>query len=425
VLAPLKSLVQKPVTNGRRFNPLVFVTASLASAVVLVSLVAIPQWLSKQARWDALREHVGEIARLAASVVDGNLHRQLLDPANYSAELYQRALAPLVRFHSADPDIFYLYTMVERDGVAYFVLDTAASPDLKTDRKLEASGYMERFDVRPEYNDDWLEQLAAGKTYVNPGFEEDDYGTFLTGDSPIYDSEGRYSGFVGVDFDLKYYFAKEARFRAIAIGSLIAALLLSLMIGYGVERYYSAMQSRMQALYESSTHDPLTGLHNRRGAMDAVQQLLTLRAKSYAALLIDIDGLKLINDMRGHATGDAIIAIIAEAIRESIREGDECARIGGDEFFVFAADCTTEEAMAIGQRILDKLAKPSLPLSGARASVSIGVVVLDGTDAEFNRMYRDADHALYQARYEGKSRIGLFVPDVADAMDSPAPAFTA
>jgi hypothetical protein len=83
--------------------------------------------------------------------------------------------------------------------------DTAASPDLKTDHKLEASVYMERFDVRQEYKDDWLQQLAAGKTYVNPGFEEDDYGTFLTGDSPIYDSQGRYSGFVGVDFDLEYY----------------------------------------------------------------------------------------------------------------------------------------------------------------------------------------------------------------------------
>ena len=158
--------------------------------------------------------------------------------------------------------------------------------------------------------------------------------------------------------------------------------------------------------------------------MDTVKRLLARRAKSYAALLIDIDGLKLINDMRGHATGDAIIAIIAEAIRASIREGDECARIGGDEFFVFAAGCTTEEAMAIGQRIIDKLAKPSLPLYGAKASVSIGVVVLDGADAEFNRMYRDADHALYQARYEGKSRIGLFVPSVDDTMESPAPAFT-
>ena len=393
------------------------------AALILVSLVAIPQYLSRQARWDSLRAHVGEIAKLAASVVDGDLHRQLLDPANYNDDLYKRALAPLVRFHSADHDIFYLYTMVERDGVAYFVLDTAASPDLKTDRKLEASGYMERFDVRQEYKDDWLQQLAAGETYVNPGFEVDDYGTFLTGDSPIYDGQGRYSGFVGVDFDLEYYFAQEARFRAIAIGSLIAALLLALAIGYGVALYYAAIRSRMEALYESSTSDGLTGLRNRLGAIDGVKRLLARRAKSYAALLIDIDGLKLINDTRGHATGDAVIALTAEAIRESIREGDECARLGGDEFFVFAADCDTEEAMAMAKRILDKLSKPTMPMVGATASVSIGVVVLDGTDAEFSRMYRDADHALYQARYEGKSRIGLFEPEAAAATPNGSPAF--
>jgi len=422
VLAPLTDRVAKSATTVRRIDPIVFAVASLVAAVILVSLVAIPQYLSKQARWDSLRAHVGEIAKLAASVVDGDLHRQLLDPANYNDELYKRALAPLVRFHSTDHDIFYLYTMVERDGVAYFVLDTAASPDLKTDRKLEASGYMERFDVRQEYKDDWLQQLAAGKTYVNPGFEEDDYGTFLTGDSPIHDSQGRYSGFVGVDFDLEYYFAQEARFRAIAIGSLIAALLLALAIGYGVALYYAAIRSRMEALYESSTRDGLTGLHNRLGAIDGVKNLLARRAKNCAALLIDIDGLKLINDTRGHATGDAVIALTAEAIRESIREGDECARLGGDEFFVFAAGCDTEEAMAMAKRILDKLSKPTMPMVGATASVSIGVVVLDGTDAEFSRMYRDADHALYQARYEGKSRIGLFEPDAA-ATPNGSPAF--
>lgn len=423
MLAPLTDHIAKSARTGRRIDPIAFTVASLVAAVILVSLVAIPQYLSRQARWDSIRAHVGEIAKLAASVVDGDLHRQLLDPANYNDERYKRALAPLVRFHSADHDIFYLYTMVERDGVAYFVLDTAASPDLKTDRKLEASGYMERFDVRQEYKDDWLQQLATGKTYVNPGFEADDYGTFLTGDSPIYDSQGRYSGFVGVDFDLEYYFAQEARFRDIAIGSLIAALLLALAIGYGVALYYSATQNRMEALYESSTRDGLTGLHNRIGAIDGVKRLLARHAKSYAALLIDIDGLKIINDTRGHATGDAVIALTAEAIRESIREGDECARLGGDEFFVFAADCDTDEAMAIAKRVIDKLSRPTMPMVGATASVSIGVVVLDGRDAEFSRMYRDADHALYQARYEGKSRIGLFEPDAAAATPNESPAF--
>jgi diguanylate cyclase (GGDEF)-like protein len=402
---------------------MVFTVASLVAAVVLVSLVAIPQWLSKQARWESLRSHVAEIGEVAASVIDGDLHRRLLDPKNYSQALYTEALKPLVRFHSADPSIFYVYTMANLSDGVHFILDTAASPDLKTSHKLQASPYMEKFELRKEYEDDWLEQIASGKTYVTPNFEEDDYGDFLTAHTPIYDSQGRYSGFVGVDFDLEYYFAQEARFRDIAVGSLIAALLLALAIGYGVALYYSATQSRMEALYESSTRDGLTGLHNRIGAIDGVKRLLARRAKSYAALLIDIDGLKIINDTRGHATGDAVIALTAEAIRESIREGDECARLGGDEFFVFAADCDTDEAMAIAKRVIDKLSRPTMPMVGATASVSIGVVVLDGRDAEFSRMYRDADHALYQARYEGKSRIGLFEPDAAAATPNESPAF--
>jgi diguanylate cyclase (GGDEF)-like protein len=382
----------------------------LLAAVVLLPLVVVPQWLSKQARWDALRSNVGEISQLAASVVDGDLHRQLLDPANYSVELYNRALAPLVRFHSSDRDIFYVYTMVERDGVAYFVLDTAASPDLKTDRKLEASGYMERFDVREEYKDDWLEQLAAGKTYVNPSFEEDDYGTFLTGDSPIYDSQGRYSGFVGVDFDLEYYFAQEARFRAIAVGSLIAALLLALAIGYLATRYYSAMHNRMQEFYENSIRDSLTGLLNRRGAIEAITRALARHPGTNATLLVDIDNLKMINDLRGHIAGDAVIVRTADAIRQSIRDGDGCARLGGDEFIIFAPECDFDGAKAIAQNIITTLSKQKMPLAGVSFGVSIGIAVHEGADTGFTQMYREADLALVAAREEGKSRIGQYVP---------------
>jgi diguanylate cyclase (GGDEF)-like protein len=412
MLGPLaKDLSLNPRGKGvaRRFEWSAFLVASLGAAFVLVTLVAIPQWLSKQARWEALRSHVGEIGQLAASVVDGDLHRKLLDPGNYSDELYAQALSPLVRIHSADPNIFYLYTMVDRGGgVTYFVLDTAASPLLRTEHKLRASAYMERFEIREEYNDDWLQQLAVGKTYVNPTFEHDDYGDFLTAHAPIYDSGGRYSGFVGVDFDLQYYFAQEARFRAIATGSLAAALILALLIGYLVGSYYTAMRHRIAQLYDSSIRDSLTGLLNRRGAMDIAAKSLTRHPANNAMLTVDVDGLKLINDMRGHATGDAVIAPTAEAVRESIRPGDQCARFGGDEFLIFAPDCGVDEATKIAQRIIGRLSGQSLALAGARFTVSIGIAVNDGVQADFARMYRNADAALYQARAEGKSRIGVF-----------------
>ena len=414
MLAPLPkdiSLDRRATNVPRRFHWLAFLVASLAAALVLVSMVAIPQWLSKQARWEALRAHVGEIGQVAASVVNGDLHRKLLDPTNYSDELYARALKPLVRFHSADPNIFYLYTMVDRGGVAYFVLDTAASTDLRTKNKLRASAYMERFDLRDEYkNDDWLQQIAAGKTYVNRTFEQDDYGEFLSATSPIYDSEGRYSGFVGVDFDLQYYLAQEARFRTIGINSLIAALIGSVVIGYLVALYYSAMQGRMQQLYDISIRDGLTGLLNRRGAMDTIGESLARHQASNAMLLVDVDNLKMINDLRGHATGDAVIALTAEAVRESIRDGDICARFGGDELLIFAPNCAVDEATIIAKRIIGRVSGQSMPLAGARFSVSIGIVVHDGAQADFARMYRDADAALYRGREDGEGRVSVFKP---------------
>lgn len=255
--------------SERPFSWLAFALVSLAAAAILVAVVAVPQWLSQRARWEQLRKDVGAISQIAASAVDGDLHRRLLDPKNYSDELYKRALEPLVRLHSVDPDIFYVYTMVDRGGTAHFILDTASSPDLRTKHELKASAYDEPF--VPRENSGWLEQLAAGKMYINRDFEEDDYGTFLTALAPIYDSQGRYSGFAGVDFDTEYYLAREARFQAIAIATLGAALLLSLATGYAAAFYHGAMQRRVRELYDSSIRDSLTGMLNRRGAMDCHQ----------------------------------------------------------------------------------------------------------------------------------------------------------
>lgn len=104
MLAPVQVATASPrraIASKWRIDPLAFGIASLAAAIVLVAIVAIPQYLSQQARLDVFRQHVGEIGKIAASVVDGDLHRQLLDPANYSEELYARALEPLVQLHSA------------------------------------------------------------------------------------------------------------------------------------------------------------------------------------------------------------------------------------------------------------------------------------------------------------------------------------
>ena len=96
---------------------------------------------------------------------------------------------------------------------------------------------------------------------------------------------------------------------------------MALVIGYLVALYYSALHHRMQQLYDSSIRDSLTGLLNRRGTLDAIGRSLARHQASNAMLVVDVDNLKMINDMRGHATGDAVIALTAEAVRDSIRDG--------------------------------------------------------------------------------------------------------
>jgi diguanylate cyclase (GGDEF)-like protein len=84
-------------------------------------------------------------------------------------------------------------------------------------------------------------------------------------------------------------------------------LLLALAIGYAAAVYHGAMQRRMRELYDSSIRDSLTGMFNRRGAMDLMKKAVDRHAGRSAMLVVDIDNLKLINDMRGHTTGDAVL----------------------------------------------------------------------------------------------------------------------
>jgi diguanylate cyclase (GGDEF)-like protein len=372
--------------------------------------------LSKQARVEVLRSHVGAIARLAASVVDGDLHRQLLDPANKTPELYARTLEPLVRFHAAYPDIFYVYTMVERDGQTYFVVDTAAeSARLKSPYKLVPSEYMEPFkqlDVEPD--PDWLQQIASGKTYVYPTFQRDKYGTFLSGTRRSTTAKAATAVSSASTSTCSTTWRRKRAFGRSRSALSPARVLLALLIGYIAARYHFDLNDRMEQQYRASIRDELTSLLNRRGALTAVTEALAVRASTYATILVDVDDLKGINDNYGHVIGDELLVGVAEAIRESVRASDICARFGGDEFLIFAAGCDLDAATEIARRILNKVEVKRQTLERAGFGVSIGIDIAPLSEAAFEAMYRRADQALYKAKGAGRNRYVL--SDVAQAL---------
>jgi diguanylate cyclase (GGDEF)-like protein len=392
------------------------VLATAAIATVLLAVVLVPQLLSRDARLQVLRAHVDEVARLAASAVDGDLHRRLIEgatpgpapPAFAAADdaILRAARAPLLRLHRNWPEAIYVYTMGVRNRMPFFVLDTAQDPDFAVERHLKASRYGELFRLRPEYASHWLDDLVAGRTYVNQYFQHDDYGYFLSGHAPIRDSSGAIAGFVGVDFDLAYYIGEETRFRRIEFASVTFTVLLSVLLGFGYARYRFAKQREMQLHYESAMQDSLTGLLNRRGALSAIAAGWSdASIHSHAALLVDIDNFKSINDTHGHATGDEVVRNLATALRDCLRPGDITARLGGDEFLVFAPDCDREGAEQIARRLLDSVRQTAGPV---RFRVSIGISVVTAAQGDFDRLYHQADTALYRAKAAGRDGYAVF-----------------
>ena len=147
--------------------------------------------------------------------------------------------------------------------------------------------------------------------------------------------------------------------------------------------------------------DPLTGLANRRGLVQLVRERRGRR--SFAVLAIDVDKLKDVNDRNGHAVGDELLRIVAEAIGRALREADVLARIGGDEFvaITFDADQASAGASAIAQRILESVR--AAHTEKLHPHISIAVAHASQTDSA-TLVLRRADAALYDAKRLGGAR---------------------
>ncbi|PPQ32224.1 hypothetical protein CCS01_15875 [Rhodopila globiformis] len=168
-----------------------------------------------------------------------------------------------------------------------------------------------------------------------------------------------------------------------------------------------------------SAHDLLTGLPNRRLFYDRLQQALSNARRDHgrvAVFCFDVDHFKSINDMLGHAAGDATLRTVATRLSACLRSSDTLARLGGDEFAVIQTGLRrTEEATILGDRLLDAMA-PMVDLGGSprHIGLSIGVAVSEaGAPCQLEELMKRADIALYQAKREGRDRVSFFT----DAMN--------
>lgn len=159
--------------------------------------------------------------------------------------------------------------------------------------------------------------------------------------------------------------------------------------------------------------DPLTGLWNRKYTVVHVDRLLSESVPHGTAFMVDIDNFKGINDTYGHICGDDILLSISKVIFDIVRSEDIACRIGGDEFFIyFNGLADADKAAGIAKRLIralnDNVKYPDKS-RGVSASVGIAMAPKDGSD--FEKLYSNADKALYYAKNNGKNTYHFYSND--------------
>src|SRR5882757_2904750 len=169
-------------------------------------------------------------------------------------------------------------------------------------------------------------------------------------------------------------------------------------------------------------HDPLTALLNRRAfrtRLDTYVKFATRYSGRGAVMVIDVDGLKGVNDRLGHQQGDNLIRRIAATLRERVRTTDIVARLSGDEFAVLMPQSDVDGALQLGEDLRLQVADtftgdPEL----AGATISVGVTMFGAeSDGGAEAVLAAADEAMYRAKVEGRNRVSLFEAPVEAALD--------
>lgn len=183
------------------------------------------------------------------------------------------------------------------------------------------------------------------------------------------------------------------------------------------------LSRRQEELAYMATHDALTHLPNRTLILDRGTQAL-MRARRHqtpvAALFIDVDNFKSINDKFGHDAGDELLRMLAARLDGVIRDTDALGRLGGDEFVVIAEDIGLAAGPElIAERVRDALKEPFRLLDGEielKVTASIGIAV--GQHATAEELLSNADLAMYRAKLDGKDRYVAFDSAMYDAAQS-------
>lgn len=184
---------------------------------------------------------------------------------------------------------------------------------------------------------------------------------------------------------------------------------------------YTLRMQALQKLHHAVHHDFLTGVLARRALLERGQKLLSRleeEGQSVAVLMLDLDHFKQVNDRYGHAQGDVVLQTFAQLASEALRPDDLLGRLGGEEFAILLPRTQREQALAVGQRICERLRDHRFPLEdGApfQVTLSIGMhaVMSIGQQDSIEQLLSKADAALYLAKRSGRNQVRQYGPELA------------
>lgn len=185
-----------------------------------------------------------------------------------------------------------------------------------------------------------------------------------------------------------------------------AELLARVSAAVQVTALRAELRRRTEELDRMSRTDHLTGLFNRRHLDDALHAVLASSRRHsfpFAALLVDVDHFKSVNDRYGHDTGDRVLQAVAAALADGVRTEDLVGRWGGEEFLVLAPHTDVAGAQVLGERLRACVAARTA--GDVAVTVSIGAAVVEGRGPETSTVLRAADRLLYDAKEAGRDRV--------------------
>ncbi len=362
-----------PLSSPKFFNS-AFRDAVIATIVLLLVSV-ITGYVVYRSAEAGMKKQVQNgllgIAKSAAELTDGDAHQQITEPAQMGSLLYEQIREPYFKLLKANPNVTFIYTAIQKDDKVYFIMDSKL---FKPDEKVEYTDIMTQYDDATEV---MLQSFQEQKALVEDQVYSDDWGTFLSGYAPVFNSKKEFVGIVGADMQVNDYLDQLDRIRKSLLIGIGVAAIASLLAGVCV--WYV----RNAALKMAAQHK------EQQAQMERIKQQQVEEQKRQKAEA-EQQRKKALEDIAGHfeQSVQGIIAQVVDASSHMHNDSEDMAHI---------ADDTKNRSHTVAQAA-KTAADTSAHISNAAGEMQSAINEISSQVQKSSRVAQDASSQAGQAK---------------------------